>query len=306
MSKKHARDLARIDEVLAPHTCKPRNARAFDFRTPGKGSAYAFSLTWTPGSLSLAGDCGELTICHYNALWSLEEGLRWAAGADLHYLLEKTRLKKRFDREATVLDLVKMANVDAIDARKALRDEMRRWRAQRPDPYGWYDPTFDCDYVDWLQARPADEPAWTAHVRPREKYEFTDTEERVVVPYGWELWNEIRKAMGCPNVDAIHTGGGRRHLADLVDQFIQDEHAAYELCYAKLGIDDYRAEYTWGFHDILQAECVRRGAKMALEQLDAEPPFVPYAWRPALADEMAAAFPRTFSERYGAVLARAA
>ena len=131
MSKKYAGDLARIDKVLSPHVCKARNARAFDFRTPGAGSAYAFSLTWTPGSLSLAGDCGELTICHYNALWSLEEGLRWAAGADLHYLLEKSRLKKRFDRDATVRDLVRMANIDAIDARKAFRASIASTFAMR-------------------------------------------------------------------------------------------------------------------------------------------------------------------------------
>lgn len=305
MSKKYARDLARIDEVLSPHTCKARNARAFDFRTPGQGGTYAFSLTWTPGSLSLAGDCGELTMTHYNALWTLEEGLRWAATSDIYYLLSKTRLQETFDRDATVRDIVQMANEQAISARKSLREELQGWRRERPDPYAWYD-RYECDYVDWLNDRPTDNSVWTTYVRPQARFEYKDMEERVVVADGWELWNAIRRELGNRDVGCIHTAKGRKELIELLHHEIETEHHAYEFCYAKLGLDDYRACYEWRFHDLLQVECIRRGAQMALAQLDAEPPFIPYAWRPALADDMAAAFPRTFSERYGAVLARAA
>ncbi|ATC34131.1 hypothetical protein CA606_18325 [Caulobacter vibrioides] len=305
MSKKYAHDLARIDEALSPHVCKARNARAFDFRTPGKGGTYAFSLTWTPGSLSLAGDCGELTMTHYSALWTLEEGLRWAATSDIHYLLGKTRLKETFDRDATIRDIIKMANEGAVDSRKRLRDELRGWRRERPDPYGWYDPATEFDYVDWLNDRPTQNSVWTTYVRAQSRYEYKDQEERVVVADGWELWNDIRRGLGERDVACIHTSKGLEHLTELLQNEIETEHHAYEFCYGKLGWDDYHPCYAWRFHDLLQVECIRRGAKMALEQLDADPPFIPYAWRPALADDMAA-FPRAFGERYSSVLARAA
>lgn len=303
--KSHAQDLARIEKTLAPHICKPRTARSFDFRTPGT-SAYAYSLTWTPGSLSLAGDCGELTIVHYHALWTLEDGLKWAARSDLSYLLDKTRLKRTFDRDATVREIIRACNEDAIRARKALRDEMRAWRRWRPDPYAWYDEGEDT-FVDWLEARPDLDPTWTTYIQPRERYDYSSDEDRTVVAQGWEAWHHLREALGLVHdVGTIHKATWRKALADELDQVVDSEHAAYDMCWGKLDFCDYRAEYAWTFRDLLQVECIRRGAELALQQLDAEAPEPAYAWRPARADDMAAAFPSAFRERFTDVLRAAA
>src|SRR5882757_9710015 len=94
---REAEVLAECAKRLAGHLCVERQSRSFDFHTlteDGKRSFhYAHSLTWTPGVLSLAGDCGEMQLVHGHALRSLEGGLHWAGYSSSDYLLEKSDAK---------------------------------------------------------------------------------------------------------------------------------------------------------------------------------------------------------------------
>ncbi len=104
---------------IARHELVERPSRSFRFFEPGKGSIYAYCLTWAPGSLTLSGDLGELVIIHYQAMPTFDEAIRWAAGSDLDYLLSKSSRKKVIHRERTVQGLIEAA-IESQTVRKAL------------------------------------------------------------------------------------------------------------------------------------------------------------------------------------------
>lgn len=112
-------DLRRAAETakgwIAGHEISDRPCRSFHFSTPELGSIYAFSLTWTPGSLVLAGDLGELVLTHYHALKNFEYGLSWAAGSDVQYLLTKSDKKRAFDKEDSIDYLLEYAREHSPD-----------------------------------------------------------------------------------------------------------------------------------------------------------------------------------------------
>lgn len=109
-------DIKRASRVVTGHVMCERPSRSFDFRTPGNGSIYAFALTWSPGTVSFAGDMGEMTVTHYNALWYFEPGMRWLADAHWEYLLGKTAVRKEVSAEATADYIVEIA-----------QDQQRSW-----------------------------------------------------------------------------------------------------------------------------------------------------------------------------------
>lgn len=110
MFDRYQQDFARARSAIAGHVMSERQSRSFDFRTPGKGSSYAYSLTWSPGSVTLAGDLGEMTVTHWQALWTFKEGMAWLAGSEWDYLLGKAGTKADvIDVEGTVNDILHMA-----------------------------------------------------------------------------------------------------------------------------------------------------------------------------------------------------
>lgn len=107
---------ARARAAFADHQIQERQSRSFDFRRLDGSSTYAFSLTWTPGSLALAGDVGELTLVHYGALKLLGPGLAWATSSDHGYLLSKSDRSRVFDRDGSIQMLLDFAKGE--DGRK--------------------------------------------------------------------------------------------------------------------------------------------------------------------------------------------
>jgi hypothetical protein len=113
-------------QEFATHQVKERVSRSFDFRRPDGSCFFAYSLTWTPGSLALAGDIGELTLVHYQALATLEPGLAWATNSDHHYLLGKSSAKRVFDLDGTIHHLVEDSKGEhGAKVREALRRALR-------------------------------------------------------------------------------------------------------------------------------------------------------------------------------------
>lgn len=107
-----ASEFGRAQSAIAGHVMSERKSRSFDFRTPGKGSIYAYSLTWTPGTFVLAGDIGELTITHWHAMHDFKAAIAWVSGSDWSYLLSKCgreQIKQIPDTEATVGFILELA-----------------------------------------------------------------------------------------------------------------------------------------------------------------------------------------------------
>lgn len=263
------RDRGRARANLAKHICKPRISRAFDFREPGT-SHYAFSLTWTPGSLSLAGDCGELTLVHYHALLRLEPGLAWATSSDVDYLLSKSSRREVIDRAGTVRWVVETANERAGDTVLGQRKELQRWRRDKPDVYAWFDPDTEDGYDDWLRARP--EPFQT-YPQTRRRRDWPHTEYTVLKPEdGFETWEKLRDRFAdhLP-VEAIYTARGRAEIKAELNAWLEDAPPddVGAFCYSDM---DFECGYStcWDFQALQQIECIRLGAEMALATLTAE------------------------------------
>lgn len=289
-------------KMLVGHTCSERISRAFDFRK-GREWAYAFSLTWTPGHLALAGDVGEMTLSNHS-LRDLIGALEWATHGDIDYLLSKSNTPYReFSAEATFHELVHMANERASYSLKGLRDELRSWRRDRPDVYAWQDPDPIggfwwsepvTEWDIWSQDRPA--PFAFEKDYPRSPYTGMRQYDRAPepkAPDGWELWEAMRQEL-CPWIEreAIFTARGRLEIKDRLESALQDgRHAVVDLIH-RMGVDDYYGTEVISPQAILRIECIRHGAWLALRHLQPERT---YAWEPAntYRAEFRDAFPET-------------
>lgn len=107
--RRYDAEVGMIQGAISGHVMSERRSRSFDFRTPGKGSTYAFVLTWSPGSVNLSGDLGELTVTHWHALHDFAPGMRWMADSHLDYLLRKTGAQDEVDPEATARFIIEIA-----------------------------------------------------------------------------------------------------------------------------------------------------------------------------------------------------
>ncbi|MBX3481632.1 MAG: hypothetical protein KF842_14670 [Caulobacter sp.] len=256
---------------LADHRTADRPCRNFDFRKPGS-YAYAFSLCWQPGSITLSGDLGEMTITHWQAITDLQSSLKWLAGSSYDYLLGKARAVRVYDPEATLTEVVRWANEEAIEAIRALRDE----RPRRRD--------FD-DAADWLDAR-AD---WLDALANYRKFRVRDPLGRdkwtpdpleyhgdIRAPDGWEAWLRLLRATHCaPKAADIFTPGGRYSIKTGLEAALSTESGAWEL-FGRLGFDEPLNVYKWSSHTIAQITAMQWGAGRALAWLEGESA---YSWR---------------------------
>ena len=292
MRRQYQDDIARAERCFAGHQTSDRRARCFDFRDPKKKWLYAFSLSWTPGTLTLAGDLGELVVTHYSALWELEAGLSWAASADYDYLLGKTSRRPSFDRDETAQEIIRMANEGAREAVAGTRGELNTWRKERPArcdfPVGAEGDQEHAETVgNWTGDRP-DVLAYREFRKTRVfgRFEWERMSERPVAPDGWELWFRLHEEFGYGEPKDIFRSAYRSQLKDDLEGRLSNagaDHAA-ELC-GKLGLDDYYGAYRWTYHDLAQITAVSWGAKRALGWLEGERV---YAWSARGPQELAA------------------
>lgn len=302
------KEFARIRRELGEHEAKARRSRSFDFRKPGT-SHFAYSLTWTAGSLSLVGDCGEVSVVHVHALWDLKDGLKWAAQSDYDYLLGKTSLRQSYCADATTAFIIEQMIEQAKDSLKYHHKDVRGWRRDRPDVYRWSEYDWDLpeegDEERWLEDRPV--------LKCEPKNRFAKAENRwwekdydlFEAPDGWDLWLQVWREYDLssdPNM--IFTSKGRQRLKAYVEECCYSRDGAIRLC-QQIGLDDYYGSERWTFHDLLRVECVRKGAADALQVLQHEEfEAAPYSWtekdfwgsslppRTAFVDWLATAFVR--------------
>ena len=274
----HREAVARLTKEMKEHRTTERRSRSFDFSHWKGGSIYAFSLTWTPGSLTIAGDIGELTLTHFSAITDLEPSLRWAARGDADYLLGKSGRRPSYDVDQTFIDIIQMANERAGDAMKSLRDELRDWRKCRVD--------YEGDEAAWREEKPKHEPFSTRAVRYG-SYANPGMRDVPKAPGGWEVWEALRYWL-CDHLDpeAIFTAKGRMTIRDVLRSRLDDcgKDGAAELC-SSMGLADYYGSSNYTFHDFFQIEALRWAAARALDYIRGD---VAYAWHNSLPEREAA------------------
>lgn len=92
---------------LGQHAMRRETGWTWRCQKPGTW-VYAFRVTWSPGSLALSGDVGDLIVNHYsfNDPWA---AAAWVNGAGFDYFMEKTSTRKEYDSEATAEHIVETA-----------------------------------------------------------------------------------------------------------------------------------------------------------------------------------------------------
>lgn len=101
---------------LDTHVMTESRSRSFNFRRADGSSFYFFKITWSAGVISITGDMGELMLEHWNAMPTFEKAVRWAANAELQYLLGKSNVSEEYDGEETARDIIRLANHEVIEA----------------------------------------------------------------------------------------------------------------------------------------------------------------------------------------------
>lgn len=213
-------------------------------------SNYAYAVTWTPGTLVLSGDIGELTITHWHAMPTLLDTIDWLRAADHEYLMGKSSAKREYDQEETLAWIILSANEQAGDSMKALREEMQEYRrslADDPDPEGLHRPAPLACRDNWAGR------AWKSESK-RDRYEAPD---------GWELWHALRQeTCDWRDVNSIFTIAGRQAIKSELEKHLETAHEAADLC-QKIGLDDYYGSERWPHQTYVQFAAIQHWVTLA-------------------------------------------
>ncbi|RVT96274.1 hypothetical protein EOD42_14270 [Rhodovarius crocodyli] len=249
-------------------------------------SNYAFSVTWTPGSLAIAGDLGTFNVTHYQAMRTLESTLKWLDGIEFSYLMEKSSAKREFSAEATTAFIIQAANEPALEMldghrprygigrrTSGYRQELQEYRRERaPALMEWRDEARAA-----IRARLAGEDVGIpnkddflpeppqALAIPRRERRFGDFDARkqgvtdlFEVPDGWELWARLWQEFDYNDAESIFTAAGRREIKEALERHLSDggpENAA-DLCY-RLGMEDYYGTHEYPFSCRVHYQAIR-------------------------------------------------
>lgn len=226
-------------------------------------SIYAFTLTWTPGHMTIVGDLGELTVVHYHAMRTLEEACNWLQSPDLNYLLSKTNVQKEYDPDETLEYLREWLNEEVIEAclghivyrgGKPVRKNncdlaaLREWRRKRPSE-GALDEFSTVE--EWLGAKPEDV--------------FSQEECNV-----WDRWRTLKdNVYSYGNGYEFTRASGRRALLKETRSAIERQDKAIDL-FHELGLEDYYGCHEYRSRSYFQIAAIQHGCRMILQQLEKE------------------------------------
>lgn len=235
-SDKGYNDIARsISKEIMDHHSYEQQTRSFHFRTPSAGSMYAFSLTWSPGSLMIAGDIGEMVITHYHALAGpAVSAFAWLKNSHPDYLLGKSNAKKVYDREATWETLKCYLDDEVRDIAKHYRDECYEARAASSHKHEW---AFRSPSIENYSA------------------DF-DYMRRLNEEFGWGHDSDL------------YTSSGRRGIREEIREFIMNhDHDEVARGLSNAGFDDYYGSMKWDHSAIVQITAIQFGATKVHEML---------------------------------------
>ncbi|QSY98627.1 hypothetical protein J2J97_32505 (plasmid) [Rhizobium bangladeshense] len=232
-------------------------------------STYCFTLTWTPGHMTIVGDLGELTVVHYHAMPTLEAACNWLQSSDYDYLLSKTGVQRQYDGAQTYDGFKRLLNDEVIEhaigrpghrwiivdgERKAVDrwqwgdiEEKRAWRKQQPR--GGQLNEEDENLFEWFDAKPSDP--------------FSDIDR-----YCWDRWKQAAKAVGFPE-DSVLTARGRRAILSWIKGKFEQEQLAAEFMWSA-GFEDPYMAYEYPHQAFVQIAAIQFGVKMIMQQLEKE------------------------------------
>jgi len=215
------------EEILADHRLSDRPSMSWHMAKPGT-THYAYSITWTPGTLVIAGDIGDFTLNHWQAMKTLPATLDWLDDIHFTYMMEKSTSKQEYEPEKTAQFIVQCANEYAIQSVQALRDDWREYRAIRRE-----EPDYD------------DKPLPLAFHSSRP-------------PDGWEIWHAIWSEVdGHGDPAAIFKPEGRWFLKQQLADRTSTPAEACDFCRA-VGIDDYYGSYDYPHQCRLYFAAIKR------------------------------------------------
>lgn len=226
-------------------------------------STYCFTLTWTPGHMTIVGDIGELTVVHYHAMPTLEAACNWLQSPDYAYLLSKTNEARRYDAGQTFDWFKRMLSEQVLDhalgtpgwSSKQRRDngdvhELRAWRK--------YPPKWN-KRAGMTRAEFDQERRW--YVEDKPKSPFTDHERDC-----WQWWRKLAEYTGYGPEDVCRAKYRRRMLDRVKDKF-EHEQLAADFLWRDMGYDDPSLAYEYRQNAFFQIAAIQHGARMILNSL---------------------------------------
>lgn len=265
-------------------------------------SAYSFTLTWTPGHMTLAGDIGEMVLTHYHAMPTLEEAVRWIDTPDFDYLLEKSDKRRVYNRDETlkafkafVYEEVREEVLGRWSSLARGRDEdgkviwekyhtggmigeLRRWRKEKPvwskmRRAGHTQAEFKEELRLWEQDKPR-----VLYLEERERGRFdhrvyADNRDR---PQDfWDYPDCLDRLVRLylhfnrhwqGDIKSLLTSEGRWRLWDEVERAMESESDAYAVTYGVF--DDHElVAHTYQWRDYYQIAAIQHGCRMIRQQL---------------------------------------
>ncbi|MBD9539962.1 hypothetical protein IB276_10915 [Ensifer sp. ENS04] len=225
-------------------------------------SFYAFTLTWTPGHMTIVGDIGQLTVVHYHAMPTLEDACNWLQTCDFDYLLSKTNESRVYDGEQTFAWFKQMLSEQVFDhalgtpgwdskQRRANGDihELRSWR-KHPPKWNKRSGQTKADFEN--------ERRWYLDDKP--KSTFSDHERDC-----WEWWRRLADYTGYQPEDVCIAKYRRRMLARVREQFNHEQLAA-DFLWRHMSLEDPSLIYEYRPHAFFQIAAIQHGARMILDR----------------------------------------
>lgn len=233
---------------LRGHATSPRPSVSWHFNAVTDDLKYlfdySFAVTWTPGTLVLSGDLGELTVTHWNAMSTMEHAVRWMLGASFGYIISKSDAKEVYDSAGTRADILRMANEEPLESLRSYHQELQQARRE-------YN-------ADLASAIAAEEPA----PEFKDYLDSVRTDPRVVIyDHGsraesrlddcWATWRALYKFRWASNrgCETLMTREGRHVLLKSLD--LDNTSEAADISRA-MRWDDYYGSYEYP-HEAVRA-----------------------------------------------------
>jgi hypothetical protein len=244
-------------------------------------SFYAFTLTWTPGHMTIVGDLGELTIVHYHAMPTFEEACNWLQTSDYDYLLGKANVQREFVRDDTIEDIWRVISEEALQAIEEINKEVAGWEKDKPKwnkRAGMTKAEFDDEMGYWERSSPRNDYRFESVDAPRDLNRNLWRQHEVDgwrVPDGFywafRAWKDLRHSFhfnGTDDPGVLMTADGmarlRRALDERLDDQLEDEIVGW--VYRDLGYDDYSPCREYPQQAFFQIAAMQHGINMLLAQ----------------------------------------
>lgn len=247
-------------------------------------STYAFTLTWTPGHMTIVGDVGELTVVHYHAMPNLKDACEWLLSSDFDYLMSKTNVQQEFDRQATIDHMWSAISEGVEEHIKNLNEEIAAWQKDKPKwrkRNGMKEADFEQE-MRWWQGddpninynfRKVEEPSY----RVDRQYWTEDQKRGWSIPDGFDLLFKAWKFLSdeCHihfDPSELMDPDRREQLKEELENWCVDRgpDEIIGMIVRELDYDDYYGTTRYNDRNVWKMAAIQHGCRMILEQLNLE------------------------------------